>query len=87
MLPQRGDGMLNTEAAARLAGVSPATIRQWRRRGHLQVQGLDEYDRPLHTDTAVREAEAIVRANGLRTSKVDPRKQRGRPRFPLTSAA
>lgn len=87
MLPTRGDGMLNTEAAAKLVGVSASTIRQWRRRGHLTIQGLDEYDHPLHTAAAVREAERKVRENGLRTSGIDPRKQRGRARFPLPVAA
>ena len=80
MRPSRGDGMLTTADAARLAGGTPEMIRKWRQRGWLQAQGLDERDRPLHTPEAVREAERIVRENALKTSGVDPRKQRGRPR-------
>lgn len=89
MRPTRGDGMLSTAEAAKLAGGTPEMIRKWRQRGWLRVQGLDERDRPLHTPAAVREAERLVRENGLRTSGVDPRRQRGRPRaaFPLPAAA
>jgi len=32
-------GLVTTEDAARLADVDVATIRQWRRRGHLQPAG------------------------------------------------
>jgi len=86
MRSSRGDGMLTTAEAARLAGGTPEMIRKWRQRGWLRVQGLDERDRPLHTADAVREAERTVRENGLKTSGVDPRKQRGRSRaFPLAA--
>lgn len=78
MRPRRGDGLLTTPEAARLVGVSPATIRSWRNRGHLVAQGLDERSRPLHTREAVRAAERRVRENGLGISGVDPRQLRGR---------
>ncbi len=78
MLPSRGDGLLTTPEAARLVGVSPATIRSWRQRGWLVPQGLDERYRPLHTREAVRAAERRVRENGLGTSGIDPRLLRGR---------
>lgn len=85
MRPGRGDGLLRTAEAARLVGVSEVTIRQWRKRGHLTPQGLDEHNRPLHTREAVRAAERRVRENGLRQSGIDPRQLRHRP--PLSAAA
>ena len=78
MRPGRGDGLLTTAEAARLIGVSGATIRSWRNRGHLVSQGLDERNRPLHTREAVRAAERKVRDNGLQNSGIDPRQLRGR---------
>lgn len=87
MPPTRGDRLLNTEAAARLVGVSPATIRSWRHRRYtddqgvsrpyLAPQGLDERNRPLHTREAVRAAERLVRENGMKASGIDPRRLRG----------
>jgi DNA-binding transcriptional MerR regulator len=78
MRPTRGDGLLSTPEAARLVGVSPATIRSWASagRGHLTPAGLDERGWPLYTRKAVREAERTVRDNGLRTSGIDPRRLR-----------
>jgi DNA-binding transcriptional MerR regulator len=78
----RDDGMLSTGEAARLVGVKPVTIRQWRSRGWLDKQGLDERNRPLHTPEAVRAAERLVRENGRRTSGIDPRQLRGRRATP-----
>ena len=72
----RGDGFITTRDAARLVGASPVTIRQWRRRGWLAPQGLDERGHPLHTREAVRAAERRVRENGLRESGIDPRQLR-----------
>lgn len=77
--------MLTTPQAARLVGVSPATIRKWRERGHLRPQGLDERGCPLHTVAALREAEQGVRRRGLATTGIDPRKLRGRTRYPAAS--
>lgn len=56
-----------------MIGVRPETIRQWRRRGWLVTQGLDERGYPLHTPEAVRAAERGVRENGTRASGIDPR--------------
>jgi DNA-binding transcriptional MerR regulator len=82
MRPTRGDGMLSTPQSARLVGVEPATIRDWRRKGWLVPQGLNERGWPLHTPQAVRRAEEIARENGLRTSGIDPRQLRGRRATP-----
>jgi DNA-binding transcriptional MerR regulator len=78
MLPARDDGYLSTREAARLAGVAPVTIRQWRNRGWLAVQGLDERGYPLHSREAVRAAERLVRENGIQASGIDPRQLRKR---------
>ena len=78
MRPRRGDGLLSTPEAARLVGVKPVTIRQWRARGWLVPQGLDERGYPVHTREAVRAAEKRVRENGLQASGIDPRQLRGR---------
>ena len=76
----RGDHFLTTAEAARLAGVSPSRFRSWRSLGYIQPQGLDEHGRPLHTATAVREAERQVRERGLATTKTDPRRLRASAR-------
>ena len=73
VIPSRGDGFLTTAEAAQMVGVRPETIRQWRRRGWLAAQGLDERGYPLHTREAVRAAERRVRDNGIEASGIDPR--------------
>jgi DNA-binding transcriptional MerR regulator len=85
MHPPRADGLLTTPEAARLVGVQPVTIRQWRNRGHLVAQGLDERGRPLHTREAVRAAEQRVRQNGLAASGIDPRQLRRPAPLPLAA--
>ena len=84
MSPGRADGLLTTPEAAALVGVTPATIRKWRSRGHLAAQGLDERNQPLHTREAVRAAERRVRQNGLAASGIDPRQLR-RGALPLAA--
>lgn len=86
MRPARGDGFLTTAESAALVGVSPSTIRDWRAKGYLQAQGLDERDRPLHTAAAVREAEQLAREAGLKASGIDPRRLR-RTAFPAPAIA
>lgn len=73
MLPTRGDGLLTTPQAARLVGVTAATVRKWRQRGRILPDGLDEHGRPLYRRETARAAERTVRDNGLRASGVDPR--------------
>jgi len=79
MRPTRGDGYLTTLEAGRLVGVKPVTIRQWRKRGYLVAQGLDERGYPLHSREAVRAAERRARDNGLAASGIDPRRLRKPP--------
>ena len=76
MRPSRSDGFLTTAESARLVGVKPVTIRQWRARGWLKRQGLDERGYPLHTPQAVRAAERLVRDHGIEISGIDPRQLR-----------
>lgn len=73
MTPSRPDGYLTTAESASLIGVKPVTIRQWRARGWLARQGLDERGRPLHTAEALRAAERLVREHGIAASGIDPR--------------
>ena len=80
VVPTRDDGMLTTVQSAKMLGVSPATIRSWRNRGHLRAQGLDERGRPLHAPEALRTAERLVTANGIARSGTSPRQLRGRAR-------
>jgi hypothetical protein len=75
--PEHWSGLLNTTEAARLLGVEPVTVRRWRLLRRLQPQGLDERGRPLHTVQALREAEALVRANSIAATGTDPRRHRG----------
>lgn len=73
MLITRGDGYVTVAQAAQMVRRKPATIRSWVNRGHLAKCGLDEHDRSLFRPDDVAAAEKTVRANGLRTSGVDPR--------------
>lgn len=80
MRPTRGDGFLTTQQSADAVGVSASTLRNWRSQGYLELQGLDERGRPLHTLEAVQAADRLAREAGLRASGIDPR--RLRRRFP-----
>ncbi|GGN47532.1 hypothetical protein [Streptomyces fuscichromogenes] len=48
------------------AAVTPATIRQWRTRGHLKPAGIDERGRPLYDLTSLAYAERATRPRALR---------------------
>jgi DNA-binding transcriptional MerR regulator len=71
-------GLYNTAEAARLVGVSPPTVRSWRRKEYLVPQGLDEHGYPLHAAEAIRAAAEKARAKGIEASGIDPRQLRGR---------
>lgn len=53
--------LLTTRQAADLAGVTPATIRQWASRGHLTAKGLDDHGRALYLLIDVAKAENATR--------------------------
>lgn len=78
MIPAHPSGMLSTPESARLLGVAPVTIRQWRARGWLAPQGLDERGYPLHTPEALRAAEKLVTGHGIAASGINPRQLRRR---------
>ena len=64
------DDLISVSEAATLAGVTEAVIRQWKRRGHLEPRGLDEYGRPLFTGIDVLRAEARTRKGARRSAVV-----------------
>lgn len=64
------DELLTGPQAAELCGVSPITIRSWRRRGLLVPAGLDERGHPLYTQLAIAQAEKHTRAKAGRTLPV-----------------
>jgi hypothetical protein len=79
MRPARGDGYLTTPESAQFIGVKPGTIRQWRKRGWLVPQGLDERGYPVHSREALRAAELLVHKHGITASGIDPRQLRQQP--------
>lgn len=78
MTPTRGDGLLTTAQAAKLAGIAPGTMRCWASRGWISPAGLDERGHPLYKAADVRQAEREVRERGIATSGIDPRRLRRR---------
>lgn len=73
MIAADPSGLLSTREAALLVGASRSTIRDWRRKGYLAPQGLDERGYPLHSAAAVREAERLACQQGIEASGIDPR--------------
>ena len=70
-IPQ--SGLVNTSLAARLVGVKPGTIRQWKNRGHLAVatdtdgaEFRDQSGRPLFDFRDVIEVEYKLRERARR---------------------
>jgi DNA-binding transcriptional MerR regulator len=58
--------MTPAEAAA-LCHVTPAAVWQWKRRGLIQPDGLDERGRPLYRQMTIARAEAKTRARAGRS--------------------
>ena len=58
--------LLSYSDAATLAGVSEATVRQWKTRGHLEPAGMDDFGRPLFHGIDVLRAEARTRHRARR---------------------
>jgi DNA-binding transcriptional MerR regulator len=52
--------------SAGAAQVTPATVRQWASRGHLQPAGLDDHGRPLYDLPGLAHAEHATRHRALR---------------------
>lgn len=71
----RQDRLMDTETAARLAGVTPATIRKWVQRGKLVSGGTRTYRNgrsvPLFDSLDVAKAEYST-AHGARRRVIDP---------------
>jgi hypothetical protein len=85
MITAHPSGLLSTAEAAKVAGVQPPTIRQWRRLGYLAPQGLDERGYPMHSAEAVRDAERRVRENAITKGHFDPRRTRRPAEIPLAA--
>ena len=52
--------------SAGAAAVTPATIRSWAHRGHLEAAGLDEHGHPVYARADIARAEQATRARALR---------------------
>lgn len=76
MLSAHGETMYLSKGAAELVDVTPDTIRNWRRRGLLQPDGMDERGNPAYLRRTVTEAERLVREIGLERTGRDPRRMR-----------
>ncbi|MFC8520798.1 MerR family transcriptional regulator [Streptomyces sp. NPDC057257] len=61
-------GFLTTELAAQAAGVKPATVRDWVRRGILQ-RAAGSPRHPLYTVDAVTAAKAAPKPNSTRARR------------------
>jgi DNA-binding transcriptional MerR regulator len=59
--------LLTGPEAAELCGVDPSTIRQWKRRGLIKPDGLDDHGRPLYAQLTIARAEARTRHRAKRT--------------------
>ena len=86
LAPAHWSGMLSITEAAAMLGRKPTTIRQWLHKarlkpggGWLKPDGLDEQYRPLFWPQTLRDAEAVVRQNGITGNGSDPRRARVKP--------
>ena len=74
--PTRGDRLVTASQAARLVGVTPKTIRNWRDRELLSIADWDEHGWELFHKADVRWAEAVARELGRQAIGTDPRRLR-----------
>jgi hypothetical protein len=61
--------LIDTQAAAFMVNVSPATIRSWASRGHLSQHGVDKRGRALYDQAEVYVCAARPRSKGGRPRK------------------
>ncbi|MFJ4515213.1 MerR family transcriptional regulator [Streptomyces sp. NPDC088816] len=59
--------------SAGAAEVTPATVRQWASRGHLEPCGLDESGHPLYALADLARAEKATRNRALRLAGIPTR--------------
>lgn len=57
-VPAEPGTLVDSQAAAVAAGVSPATVRSWARRGRIERHGLDDKGRTLYSLAAIYRAKA-----------------------------
>lgn len=67
LAPETLESLVTTTQAANLAGVTAATIRSWRSRGHLIPSQVDPGGRPLYRWIDVARAERRTRDHARRT--------------------
>ncbi|GAA1977311.1 MerR family transcriptional regulator [Kitasatospora viridis] len=60
--------LLSGPESAALCGVSPVTVRNWKRRGLITPDGLDERGRPLYSQLTIARAEARTRQRASRAA-------------------
>lgn len=72
------DTLVPTPVAARLVGVSPATVRKWAQRGHLMPADRTPSGRPLYRARDVFDAERATRRRDDGTRAVESRSLRRR---------
>ena len=63
-------GMLSTREVADLCGVKPEAVRQWKKRGQIQPDGLDDDGRPLYKQLTAARAEAKTRRRAGRHIRI-----------------
>lgn len=62
------DGPLPLWEVAAYSGVPAATIRQWKRRGHIRPAGLDDFGRPMYLLVDVWQAQDVATRRASHTA-------------------
>lgn len=76
MRPTRGDKLVTASQAAKMVGVTPKTIRNWRDRELLTVADWTDQGWELFNKADVRWAESLARELGKQAIGTDPRRLR-----------